>query len=110
VNVTIQNGAALLFPAWVKLGTAKSGGVEVLGQSILTMVASLVVLGLALIPPAIAASAAYFGMKMLTDSVILPFALGVGIAVLVLAAEVAMAMMMLGEVFERGEMVGVTTP
>jgi hypothetical protein len=110
VNVTIQNGAALLFPAWVKLGTAKSGGVEVLGQSILTMVASIIVLGLALIPPLIAASAAYFGIAVLTDSAVLPIAAGTGVAVLVLAGEVAMAMVMLGEVFERGEMVGVTTP
>jgi ABC-2 type transport system permease protein len=111
VNVTIQNGAALLFPAWVKLGTAKSGGVEVLGQSILTMVASIVVLGLALIPPLLGAGGAYVAITMLfDDTVILPIAAGVGIGIIVLAAEVAMAMMMLGEVFERGEMVGATTP
>lgn len=111
VTVTIQNGAALLFPAWVKLGTAKSGGVEVLGQSILSMVASLVVLVLALLPPAIAAAAAYFAVAMLFPGVVIaPIAAGVAIGFIALAIEVTMTMMMLGEVFERGEMVGVTAP
>ena len=110
-TVTIQNGAALLFPAWVKLGTQKSGGIEVLGQSILTMVASLVVLSLALVPPAIAAAAAYYAVVMLfPELIITPIAAGLAIGVLALAIEVAMTMMMLGEVFERGEMVGATTP
>ena len=108
-TVTIQNGAALLFPAWVKLGTAKSGGVEVLGQSILTMVASLVVLALALIPPAIAAVAAYFAVSMVVpESFITPIVAGVAIGLLAMAIEVTMTMMMLGEVFERGELVGAT--
>ena len=109
-TVTIQNGAALLFPAWVRIGTQKSGGVEVLGQNILTMVASLVVLSLALVPPAIAAAAAYFGISiLLPELIIAPLAAGIAFGVLALAIEVAMSMMMLGEVFERGEMVGATT-
>jgi hypothetical protein len=111
VSVTIQNGAALLFPAWVKLGTAKSGGVEVLGQSILSMVASLVVMVIALIPPAIAAAAAYLSVMMLFDSAfIAPIFAATLVALLSLSIEVAVAMMMLGKVFERGEMVGVTAP
>jgi hypothetical protein len=111
VTVTIQNGAALLFPAWVKLGTAKSGGVEVLGQSILTMIASLVVLALALIPPAIAAAGGYFAITTLFDgNVILAEAVAVGLGVIALGVEVGMTMMMLGEVFERGEMVGIASP
>ena len=110
-TVTIQNGAALLFPAWVKLGSAKSGGVEVLGQSLLTMVASLVALALALLPPAIAAIGTYFAVTVLLDgSVIAAAAAGLGIGILALAVEVGMVMMMLGEVFERGEMVGVPVP
>ena len=110
-TVTIQNGAALLFPAWVKLGEAKSGGVEVLGQSLLTMVASLVALALALLPPAIAAIGVYFAVTGLLDgSVIAAAAAGLGVGILALAIEVGMVMMMLGEVFERGEMVGVPVP
>ncbi len=109
VTVTIQNGAALLFPAWVRLGTAKSGGVEVLGQSILSMVASLVVLALALIPPGIAAGAAWFAVTAMADGASIgAIAAGVFVGLIALAVEVGMAMMMLGEVFERGEMVGVT--
>ena len=110
-TVTIQNGAALLFPAWVKLGTAKSGGVEVLGQSLLTMVASIVALALALLPPAIAAVGVYFAVTGLLDgSMIAAAAAGLGVGILALAIEVVMVMVMLGEVFERGEMVGVPSP
>jgi ABC-2 type transport system permease protein len=108
VTVTIQNAAALLFPAWVRLGTTKSGGIEVLGQSILSMVASLVVLALALIPPTIAARAAWFvSTKLFADAYIGSIIAAAVVGVIAMAAEVGMAMLMLGEVFERGEMVGV---
>ncbi len=110
-TVTIQNGAALLFPAWVKLGTAKSGGIEVLGQSLLTMAASLAALALALVPPAIAGGATFLAVTTVFDgTAIAGAAAGCAIGVLALGIEVAMAMMMLGEVFERGEMVGVPAP
>jgi hypothetical protein len=108
-TVTIQNAAALLFPAWVRLGTAKSGGVEVLGQSLLTMVASMIVLALALIPAGVAAGGAYYAVFVMAPSSLLgPIIAGVIAGCLVLASEVGMTMVMLGDVFERGEMVGIT--
>ena len=33
LGLLIQNGAALLFPAWVHLGSGRPGGVEALGQT-----------------------------------------------------------------------------
>ena len=60
-SVTIQNAAALLFPAWVQIGQAKAGGVEVLGQTILTTLASVIALAIALLPPGIMAVAAFAG-------------------------------------------------
>ncbi len=110
-SVTIQNGAALLFPAWVKIGTAKAGGVEVLGQSILTMLASLIALALALLPPGIMAVAAFAGIQFIFEDAILAAAIGATVLGLAaLAFEVAMAMTLLGEVFERGEMVSAGSP
>ena len=110
-SVTIQNAAALLFPAWVRIGTERAGGIEVLGQSILTTVASLFALALALLPAAIAAVAAFAGVQLIFDDATIGAAIVAGIAGLTaLAFEVGIAMMMLGEVFERGEMVGAGAP
>ncbi|MGE5732385.1 MAG: putative ABC exporter domain-containing protein [Gemmatimonas sp.] len=49
--ITIQNGMAVLFPAWMRLGTGVSTGVEALGQNVLGMVAHFFTLGIALLPP-----------------------------------------------------------
>ena len=109
-SVTIQNGAALLFPAWVKIGTAKSGGVEVLGQSILTTLASLIALMLALLPAGIAAVAAFAGVQFIFQgSITVAAIVATVVGLATLAFEVGMAMTLLGEVFERGEMVGAAT-
>jgi hypothetical protein len=51
LGMLIQNGAALLFPAWVHLGSGRPGGVEALGQNMLMIVAYAAVLGLALAAP-----------------------------------------------------------
>ena len=110
-SVTIQNAAALLFPAWVHIGTAKAGGVEVLGQTLLTTLASLIVLAIALLPAGIMAVAAFAGIQFLRDDAFLMASIGAVIAGLAtLAFEVGTAMTLLGEVFERGEMVGVGSP
>lgn len=63
-NFTIHNGMALLFPAWVRIGVAAGGaGVEAMGQMMLTSIVTLLLLGILLILPAIAAAAVYFVMQ-----------------------------------------------
>ena len=47
---TIQNGTALLFPAWVRLGT-ESRGFETMGQNLLTTGATTLVAAVALVFP-----------------------------------------------------------
>ena len=110
-SVTIQNAAALLFPAWVQIGTARSGGVEVLGQAILTTIASLIVLALALLPAGIMAVAAFTGIQFLFGDAFLAATIAAVVVGLgTLAFEVGMAITLLGEVFERGEMVSAGLP
>ena len=104
-TVTIQNAAALLFPAWVHLGLERTTGIEALGQNILTTLASLVVFALALIPPAIAGFLGLVGVRALwpsaeTGSIVL----GATLALAALALEVGISVVMLGELFERGDM------
>ena len=110
-SVTIQNAAALLFPAWVQIGQAKAGGVEVLGQAILTTLASVIALAVALLPPGIMAVAAFAGIQFIYgDAFVLATVAAIVLALVTLAFEVGMAMTLLGEVFERGEMVSAGLP
>lgn len=51
LGMLIQNAAALLYPAWVRLGAGRPGGVEVLGQNLLMMVAFVTLLGVTLAVP-----------------------------------------------------------
>jgi len=55
---TIQNGVALYFPAWVRLGT-NDRGFESMGQGILTAGASFLVVVVAMVFPAAAATITY---------------------------------------------------
>lgn len=51
LTFTVHNGAALLFPGWVRLGTEQRG-FEAMGQSLLTIVATSLVAAVALVFPA----------------------------------------------------------
>lgn len=62
-NFTIHNGMALLFPAWVRLGDAGGGGVESIGQMMLTSIVTLSLLALLLIVPTIIGGSAYFMLQ-----------------------------------------------
>lgn len=53
VMVAVQNGAPVLFPGWVRLGTVVGGGMENLGQGVLSMSIILILVALLLVLPAI---------------------------------------------------------
>ncbi|MGH7581906.1 MAG: putative ABC exporter domain-containing protein [Gemmatimonadales bacterium] len=101
-NVTVQNGIALLFPAWVRLGT-DSGGVEVIGQNLLVVFGSIFALVLALIPPVAAGGIVVLGAEFALGTANPPVAVAIGAvtALVVLTIEVALLVRMLGGVFER---------
>jgi hypothetical protein len=102
VNVlalTIQNAAALLFPAWVRLGATRPGGVEAMGQSLITTVATLLLLLLLLAVPAGAGAAlAYLLRPAAGDWAAAP---GLLLAVATVGLEMVPIARWLGRVFER---------
>jgi hypothetical protein len=100
VNLALQNGAALLFPSWTRLG-AGSAGVEAMGQGIVTTVGMVVLLGIALVPPAIEVVVVTALTQPLLGRVALPLALLLG--ALVLFAEVGWLAGRLGRLLERTE-------
>lgn len=59
----IQNGAALLLPAWVRLGPDRPIGVEALGHNMLVMSGFLVILAILLVAPTASAGAVFIGLE-----------------------------------------------
>ncbi len=94
---TIQNGTALLFPAWVRLGT-ESRGFETMGQNLLTTGATTLVAAVALVFPVGAGALVLWltndwgGWSVLAATVL---------ASLIIAAELWPVLRWLGTVFEE---------
>jgi putative ABC exporter len=108
LGMLIHNGTALLFPAWVHLGSNRPGGVEALGQNMLMIVAYAALLALALaVPAAIAAGLGILLERSLGWWAAVPAAL---VLLVGIAAESVVLVRRLGRVFERMEpMAGIMT-
>jgi ABC-2 type transport system permease protein len=101
VNVGIQNGAAIMFPAWMSIGPARPAGIEALGQNLLLAFASFILLAIALIPAAITGTVVYFLLLAAPWRIRTAVVLLAG--VLVLLVEVVGLMHALGRLFQRTE-------
>jgi hypothetical protein len=104
LGMLIQNGAALLFPAWVHLGSGRPSGVEALGQNMLVIVAYSTLLAAALAFPGLLALAVYAGMREGAGWWALPPAAVVLLAGI--AVEAAVLLRWLGTVFEGTDPAG----
>jgi hypothetical protein len=99
LGMLIQNAAALLYPAWVRLGTGRSGGVEALGQNLLMMMAFVTLLALTLALPAALAGGSFLLLRPLLGGwAALPATV---LALGTIAFEAALIVEWLGGVFER---------
>ena len=97
---TIVNGSAVIFPGWIRLGPGGSGGVEMMGQAILSMVASgLVFLLMMLIPAAVGAGIWY----VLSSSPTIATTIACVFGAAILGTESYFIMQALGHAFERAE-------
>jgi len=104
VGMLIQNGAALLFPAWVHLGAGRPGGVEALGQNMLMIVAYSATLAVVLAGPGALAAALF---ALLRDGLGWWAAVPASAVLLSgLAVEALVALRWLGRVFERTDPAG----
>jgi hypothetical protein len=99
-NLTLQNGLALLFPAWVRVGPSRgAGGVEAMGQNMLTMIFGTVGLGALLIAPGAAAIGTFLVLhgRMGVGA----YAVALVVCLFGLLAEIGFLLRWLGGVFER---------
>ena len=104
LGMLIQNAAALLYPAWVRLGSGRAGGIEALGQNMLMMVAFLALLALTLALPLALAGGSFLLLRPLTGWwALLPATV---LALGTIAFEAALFVDWLGRVFERTDPAG----
>jgi ABC-2 type transport system permease protein len=94
----LQNGAALLYPAWMSAVGDGAGGLEALGQNLLATVAFAVLLALLLAPPV--ASGLLVAM-LLGGGEAAAIVVGAAIGCAVLAGEAALLAQVLGSVYDR---------
>jgi ABC-2 type transport system permease protein len=99
LGMLIQNGVALLYPAWVHLGSGRAAGVEALGQNLLMMVAFVAMLALTLVIPAVIGGGVFLLLHapLAAWAVIPAGALTLGI----IGFEAALIVEWLGRVFEQ---------
>ena len=99
LGMLIQNGAALLYPAWVSFGSGRPAGVEALGQNMLMMVAYVALLSLLLALPALAGAGGFLLFQGVIGvwSAVPAGALFLGI----IAVEAVLIVGWLGRIFER---------
>ena len=65
VGLLLMNGAALMYPAWVSTSRSRLGGVDTLGQNMITAIAYLLALGVACLVPFALGSLAMLGASEL---------------------------------------------
>jgi ABC-2 type transport system permease protein len=104
LGMLIQNGAALLYPAWVRLGSGRPAGVEALGQNLLMMIAFVALLSVTLVVPIAIGGGLFLLLHgILGDWAVLP---GVAVLLCAIAFEAALIIDWLGGVFERTDPAG----
>jgi hypothetical protein len=96
VALLLQNGAALLYPAWMSAIGDGAGGVEALGQNLLATVGFTLLLALLLAPPAAAGAA----LAYLTGAGPVAVAVGGVAGLALLAVEAGLLARALGRVYD----------
>jgi hypothetical protein len=98
--LTIQNATAVLFPAWIRIGPTFTGGVEALGQNVLSFAGVVICLVIALIAPT------FIGLVIAhceRDEPAVGLGTAIVVASIVLAAETYGIIRLLGRAFDRAE-------
>jgi hypothetical protein len=100
ITLQIPNAAVLLFPAWFQAGKEGPHGIEATGQRIIFMIGQVLVFLIVLIPAATVFGVLFFLLRLaLVLSLVIPLASAA--AAVVLAAEAALGLLLLGRLFDR---------
>ena len=99
MGLLLMNGAALMYPAWVNTSRSRLGGVDTLGQNMLTAVAYLLALGVACLIPVVIGSLAMLGASEIVRG--WAVVVGAAAAAALLVAEAWIVSGWFGRVFAR---------
>ena len=107
-QLVIHNGVALMFPAWVPLGTQRPRGLDAMGQRLIMLGGTWLLLLVMLLPGAIAGAIVWFACRgFLGSAVLVPAAT---LCTTVVALEVLVATEALGPAYERIDIMSVERP
>ena len=98
-QLTIHNAVALAFPAWVPLGNQRPRGLDAMGQRLIMLGGTWLLLVLGALPGAVAGGIVWFALAYFIGSAALVPAAAVGAAIV--AVEVLLATEALGPAYER---------
>jgi hypothetical protein len=98
---TISNAVSAAFPAWSSAVTSRARGLDVLGQRMLTGGGTLLALALALVPAALVAGIAGFGIRAAIG--VVPVVVPAVIATGMLVIENAVAIEAVGRLLDRAD-------
>jgi ABC-2 type transport system permease protein len=104
-QLTIHNAIALVFPAWVPLGSQRARGLDAMGQRLIMLGGTWVLLVLSLIPGAIGGGIVWFALESFVGAgAIVPAAI---VCTVVVAVEVLLATEAIGPAYERLDVLAV---
>ncbi len=98
-QLVLQNGMAVLFPAWVSVGTSRARGIDAMGQRLLMVAGVMLTLVAALVPAVMAAGLA--GVVIYTLTRVIPIVIPALIVAGVVMGECWIATELLGAVLDR---------
>jgi hypothetical protein len=99
LSVIIQNLLALLYPSWVRLGEQDAAGMEAVGQNMIVMVGTVLLLAVLAIPPVVAGAIVGAPLSMAIGAGAVPA--GVLAAIIAGSAEIVLLVLWLGRLYDR---------
>jgi hypothetical protein len=104
-QLTIHNGVALMFPAWVPLGNQRQRGLDAMGQRLIMLGGTWLLLIIMTLPGAFAGAIVWFACRtLLGPGALLP---GAVVCAVVVGIEVLVATEVLGPLYERLDVLAV---
>ena len=104
-QLTIHNGVALMFPAWVPLGNQRPRGLDAMGQRLIMLGGTWLLLIVMMLPGAIAGAIVWFALgPFVGPAMLVPAAV---VCTVIVGIEVLLATEALGPAYERLDVMAV---
>jgi hypothetical protein len=107
-QLTVHNAVAVLFPAWISVGSQRARGLDVMGQRLILLAGVILVLVVMVGPGAIAGLLMAFAFYRIAGAVsVVPAAV---VCVVVVAVEIGLVTQVLGTAYDRIDLPQVERP